>query len=307
MVEHVPLSWKQARERLRGFLEEYMDTSPTPIIKKAYDDTPARSSSIVNLLLEWDLDLYGSILASTAILLIAALAYSDEAISIGNNGDVNSRVHRSELAGAILLLMGCLFNIWVVARRRYSSSRGTDSLKRREIAKFLKALDRLDEDTAEDPSGTPTEDTIDLVGTSLTDIFPVFRVREVTNGNKSRGSWARIPTLLLVEGDFVALQVGDLAPATCISVGISSAVKIDGGERLTLETFGETAESVLETLPKGRTTLPNESDALMKLCNHTQIFKLLESPLKGFLVEPRGKYFHRGKSDISFDMLGTLT
>ena len=265
-----------------------MDTSPTPLIKKAYDDTPIRPPSIVDKLLEWDLDLHGAILASTAILVIAALAYSDED-AFGTDGTVDARIHRSELAGAILLLMGCLFNIWVVSRRRYSSSRGTDSLKRREIAKFLKAMDRLEEDTEYDNPGMPSEDTIDLVGTSLTDIYPVFRVREASDGKTTRGSWARIPTLLLVEGDHIALQVGDIAPTTCISIG-TSAVKINAGERLTLEAFGETPESVLGTLPKGRTTLPKESAAFLKLCNHTEIFRLLESPLKGFLVEPRGKY-----------------
>jgi hypothetical protein len=64
---------------------------------------------------------------------------------------------------------------------------------------------------------------------------------------------------------------------------------VASGERITLETFGETTTSAIGKLPRGRTTLPKDSDELLALSNHIQIFVLLESPLEKFLRAPRGK------------------
>ena len=53
-------------------------------------------------------------------------------------------------------------------------------------------------------------DPIEISGTSLTDIYPVYRVSE--DGD---GAWLKLPSLLLVKGDFIALQLGDTAPGNC--------------------------------------------------------------------------------------------
>jgi len=67
-------------------------------------------------------------------------------------------------------------------------------------------------------------------GTSLNDIYPVYRrsvgAKNSNNDNEETScsyddcaaSWSRIPSLLLVEGDYVALQIGDIVPAECVSV-----------------------------------------------------------------------------------------
>ena len=68
---------------------------------------------------------------------------------------------------------------------------------------------------------------IQLPGTSLTDIYPIYRrmtskpsSHQTLNNAKLNikekaveGEWHRIPKLLLVKGDYIALQVGDTTPA----------------------------------------------------------------------------------------------
>jgi hypothetical protein len=285
--EESPLSWKQARARLRTFLEEYMSTAPTPILKRSEEESEKKGT--LSLWLKWDLDLYiGAFGATLAIVIISGLSLSDREHGtsiLGASAEI--RFYRSHLASSVLLLSGCIFNIWVIARRRYSCSQGSDSLKRREISKFLRAIERQEEDCVHD---TFSEEGLNLAGTSLTDIYPVYRLRQSKDHRILGGSWTRIPTLLLVCGDHIALQTGDIAPAKCRVVeGPMASSTVATGERITLETFGETTTSAIGKLPRGRTTLPKDSDELLALSNHIQIFVLLESPLEKFLRAPRGK------------------
>jgi hypothetical protein len=286
--EESPLSWKQARARLRTFLEEYMSTAPTPLLKRIEKESE-KKNTFLSLWLKWDLDLYiGAFGATLAIVIISGLSLSDREHGTSILGaSAETRFYRSHLAASVLLLSGCIFNIWVVARRRYSCSRGSDSLKRREISKFLRAIERQEQDCEHDAF---SEEGLNLVGSSLTDIYPVYRLRQSKDHRILGGSWTRIPTLLLVRGDHIALQTGDIAPAECRVVeGPMASSTVASGERITLETFGETTTSAIGKLPRGRTTLPKDSDELLALSNHIQIFVLLESPLEKFLRAPRGK------------------
>jgi hypothetical protein len=277
-----PQSWKQARSRLREFLEAYISSSPNVAVRFVPDEIKEKPS-LLSWWLKHDLDLYvGAVGSATAIVVIFCLSLSDQ-----KNGSVDTRVLRSQLSASILLLSGCIFNVWVVYRRRFSCSRGTDSLKRREISRFLKDIER-NEASVDDEAGMGKE--LNLVGTSLTDIYPVYRLRQRKDGTPMGGAWSRIPSLLLVRGDFVALQVGDIAPASCRMVeGAASSITIPGRERITLAHFRATAPSILSKLPRGRTTLKNNSSELLSLCNNMRVFVLLETPLEDFLREPQGK------------------
>lgn len=283
-----PQSWKQARSSLRIFLKEYLNEGPQPFNSIIASETEKRRSILARFV-RWNIDLYlGAFGSSAVILVIVCLSIS------GKEGDESpeGRYLQSQISAAVLLVVGCLFNIWVVRRRSFSDSRGIDSSKRREVSHFLKALEKNEEDCIDDGIvHTAAESGLRLVGTSLTDIYPVYRLREGKDGNHMGGVWSRVPSLLLIRGDYVALQVGDIAPAACrpVAEGDMTHINIAGGERITLSSFGETSASILSSLPRGRSTLQKGSDDLHTLCNDMRVFKLLETPLRSFLREPRGK------------------
>jgi hypothetical protein len=263
---------------------------------------------------KWDLDILGALIVSVAILVIAILSFTS--VIPGDGKDVND-FSRSQLVGAVAIFSGSIVNIWLVARYRYSASHGTESLKRRMVSRFLKELQEQEgrcsssnRKATSDKSvpfesisqllNEPDNNNIDLVGTSLTDVYPVYRLMDsgVVNDRHDdefqvrtcKGSWCRVPTLLLVEGDRIALQIGDSAPAKCRVVeGGKSMTIFESGQEIGLDgSSGESVGSLMGKLSKGRTTLSShDSDGLMRLCNNVRIFEVLETPLESFLREPK--------------------
>ena len=348
------LTWKEARWRLKELLVEYIDGPPPKVLKSAAFPVPTGesaaqsngSSRSLSACMEWwlkhDMDLASALLLSLALLILACFSWitADDLpegdINAGSilNAHAQRRVYHAQLAAAILLVISSLTGIWMVQRRHFACRRDVDSVKRREIQRFLKSMET--NESANDPQqqqqpqsssrlnswlndssyhrtpipnppgpqpnnphstgGTPLK----LQGTSLTDIYPVYRL----SNDQHHGSWTRIPTLLLVQGDYVALQVGDIAPARCKAIhtiGESAtsvmSTEIRGGERITMELIGENKATSGQkaNLPKGRSTLSPDSEQLLTLCNDLRIYLLLESPLYEFLRQSQGKgaiYFH---------------
>lgn len=298
-----PLSWREARQILRKSLEDYV--SDEPIYRRRrqrsrhvsnHQTTTVHDSSngsiVASVALrwrEWDLDVFvGCLGSSIALVILATLAFVDR-----NNDDVNDDGNfapfaRSQLAGSILVLLGCFLNMWLVSRYRYSASQGTDGLKRRIISSFLRQLNDEEEQSLQNTTSTG-DNGIDLVGTSLTDIYPVYRIVSGDDKNlPQHGSWSRLPTLLLVAGDRIALQVGDMAPAKCRVLGRnkSSAVVFETGDKIIHSYVGENTQAAVGKWPRGRTTLPADSDELLQMCNDMRIFEVLETPIEAFLREP---------------------
>ena len=334
-----PLSWREARNRLRQSLENYLQTS----INTVHRSVTNRESThfFFHIWYKWDLDVMCAVAMSVALLAIAILSFTSY-ISDDNNSNSNSRqlvdpFARSQLVGAVLIFSGCIVNIWLVTRSRYSASHGTDSLKRRMISKFLKELQEqegrcnsssrttmgnnknvpFEKNTNQSPPIEPDNNNIDLFGTSLTDTYPVYRLSDngVVDGHDNdnfqdtnticEGSWGRVPTLLLVEGDRIALQVGDSAPAKCRVVeGKKSMTIFESGQEIGLDdSCGESVGSLLGKLSRGRTTLPSrDSDGLLRLCNDVRIFEVLETPLESFLREPQ----HESKKPLLFRQLDAV-
>eukprot|EP00956_Cyclotella_meneghiniana_P024567 scaffold49506_cov36-Cyclotella_meneghiniana.AAC.1 len=131
------------------------------------------------------------------------------------------------------------------------------------------------------------------------DVYSAFRLndtcttRQHTDNNNSRsGQWHRIPSLLLVKGDHIALKIGDTSPAKCTSLpqetgkgkdkNNSSPIIVQTGERLSMETLGTGAKLLSRTGNKSTVTLKSEED-LLTLANGVQVFELLETPLESFL------------------------
>ena len=306
----VALTWTNARSILRELLVEYIEEPSPQVVTKpskalTVDTKPSMWSKLINWWLRNDVDLYGgAFLLSLGLLVLACLAW----VSSANEGSTllnaaaDHRVYMSQLSAAVLLAFNTMASIWMVRRRQFACTSDVDSVKRREIKRFLKSMEwqdlvgkREDVDNSSRRSSGSAQpgwkfETIKLPGTSLTDIYPVYRL----GSEGGKGSWSRLPTLLLVKGDYVALQVGDIAPAKCAVISQSGASAgdnnvrfIGGGERITLESFSGSKPTA--TLPKGRTTLPIGSDKLLELCNSLRVFMLLESPLYNFLRLPLGR------------------
>lgn len=316
------LTWKAARLILRQILVEYLDGPPPKIVsidEVSGEDNASILMACMDFWLRNDLDLYvGALALSVALLVLAVFAHveSDEDGNSFMNAAADASIYHSQLAASIFLVISCMAGSWMVRRRQFACSRDVDSVKRREIKRFLRSMERkVDEkpgknsnhagtdgtDIADDasslrrnpPIATPGSeevntgvevDPLNLPGTSLTGIYNVNRVSE----EGGPGQWSRIPTGLLVKGDLVALSIGDMAPSKCRVVNGSSSETsvVEGSERVSLE-YLQNQPTI--AVPKGRTTLPPGSRKLLELCNSTHIFELLESPLEGFLRRPLSK------------------
>lgn len=306
--DNSPLTWREARHRLRSFLAEYATETPPTEVKKRESiviNTEPESKNrmclrILECWLDWDLDVYiGAFGSSLAILIITALAYARS--GLGNSSSetesqngLNEDNLQLQFAAGVLVFAGSLINLWLIHRRRYSNHQGNDSLKRREISRFLKEIEKQEEErlTRQDERDDVDiqEHPLELDGTALAGVYPVYRRRYRFGAKSEAGSWCRIPTLLLVKGDHIALQIGDISPAECKLIEEHKIpVRLEVGELITLATFKETSNLTTGKWPRGRTTLPKDSDKLLTLCNNMRIFEVLETPLEGFLKQPLGK------------------
>ena len=290
-----PLSWDEARAALRDVMEKYMAT-PLPVVKAKTAAIPT-THKWWECLFRWDVDLYAGAAVSAALLGLSVASLATRKHGDGHtvlNASASVLIYRAQLAGSALLLAGSFFCIFLVKRRQYTFAHDSDVSKRRTIAKFLRATrDYNEADTNErnngGESGRPKVEKEQLhhSGTSRTGIYPVFRRSE-----QQDVLWYSIPTLLLVRGDFIALQVGDVAPARCklINPNSSTACFIEGGESITVESFGDLwGLSPSIKFSPGKTTIPADSRELLDLCNHMSVFVLDETPLESFLRLPNGK------------------
>lgn len=325
------LSWDEARIRLRKVLEEFLDESGSNRRVRDQDPTNNFASStnhsssriaVRRLSFAWcvqhDLDLYLGALSMSIVLLVLSCFSLTARRQSGDNASTTSPLHpsaslgvyRSQVAGSVLLTVGSLLSLWMVRRRRFLCLNDSDNAKRREVLRFLRNFDHetIEQLPTARRSSHPSEHSIsspedkfkyktDLPGTSLTDIYPVYRHCSSDNSN-SNGSWSRIPSLLLVEGDLVALQVGDSTPADCQlvasvskkepSAAVSACFK--AGQAISLDSVGRTSSQVVSHLPGGRITIPDASDHLLTLCNHINIYRVTSTPMRDFVRHPAGTW-----------------
>eukprot|EP00979_Chaetoceros_neogracilis_P009526 scaffold2170_cov265-Chaetoceros_neogracile.AAC.1 len=189
-----PLSWHDARSVMRDVLNRYMDSSDSD---DAYDYHGKRK---------------------------------EKQFQNKSNGNISKasmtakNLYFSHITASLLFLFGSIVSVWLLHRRRFTSARGTEAKKRNTIASFLPLLDEMQSHSDGSTSNLTAgyEDLKEaLPGTSLTDIYPVYRLSSAGNG---KGRWHKVPSLLLVKGDFIALQLGDIAPAECKLIATGSKV-----------------------------------------------------------------------------------
>ena len=341
-----PLSWHDARSVMREVLNRYMDSSHS---NDDHDENESERQSAISLLQKIDifwfgynLDCYlGSILVSMALLVLSTILYIQERNAqknsigiISEESVVKRRLYVSHITASVLLLFSSILSVWLVHRRRLTSVRGAETKKRNTIASFLPLLDEMLSHSKGSTSVLPMghEDLMEILpGSSLTDIYPVYRLS--SEGDGKEGQWHKVPSLLIVEGDFIALQLGDIAPVDCkLATGSkmgttqSSSLKIMsapnlkamgaavGSQRapkLPKEPFVIKAGDRVE-LPKnsraenkpnmqvcdplflpGKSKLTENSRKLSHLTNRAKVFQVLESPIARYLRKSLGTFCSR--------------
>lgn len=323
-----PLSWCEARARLRELLEKYLSefniSSRKVNLNMQADSrssatettTTATATTAENPFLSWwilgDLDLYaGSLPLSIALLILACISLHERRHDDGMTGlnpEAKIAIYRGELAASVLLVVGSIVSLWMVRRRRFLCNNDGENAKRREILRFLRTVAASDKGKGDKDSvrniaasgmGFGDSMGVSVAGTALTDIYPVYR--QSGSEENALASWARTPSLLLVAGDYIALQVGDIAPASCALVDPSSSTAVStiaSGDRIELSSFGNTLAGVMNQLPRGRSTLPMDSDHLLTLCNKMRVFRVQKAPLDDFIHRSQGKSVHTRKHSL---------
>jgi hypothetical protein len=289
-----PLSWEEARLILRTSLEDYLDRPPRPRRVES-DASLSKRASILSRCIHVDLDLYAGTFLSITLLVLVSLSLLDR-----SKWTTTSRSDSAERTGlglahlvfASLMVITSLCGVWMVRRHRFLCLNDSDHAMRRDIRAFLRIHAEDSETTGCTKSMEGSERSKRLgpftTLTAQTEVFPVYRRHEST------ASWHKLPSLLLVEGDWIALQIGDIAPAACHSevvdgTGQNRTVRAQAGERLSISTFGITPDHATMHLPRGRSTLTSDStDSVLSLCNNMKIFTLDETPLLTSLNQQHG-------------------
>jgi hypothetical protein len=306
--EPIPLSWQHARQSIRNTLEGYLREQ-----RPNSSQVAKPNEKYLSRWIRCDLDLYAGALPLSVALLILSVVSLLSRLGVVSNTTLKASasvpLYQAQVAASVLLLVGSGVSLWMLRMHNFLWINDTDNAKRREIRNFLRRLDRFqqrvaDEVTESSNTGFKPDDTnishpsevitpdnaiLNIDGTSLTDIYPVYR--RTSNSEIAPAAWSRVPSLLLVKGDFVSLQIGDTAPAACQMTGKSAngkPVRVQAGDHITLQLAGETAENVISQLPQGRTTLPSDSAHLLTHCNGMRVFIVLETPIDQFIHRPAG-------------------
>jgi len=276
MAESVPLSWKEARTRLIELLQKYVSDPPPPRRDVSIGDE--------GILISWiqkDLDIYAGALCVVALFVLSSLAFAGHIRASMTRG-----VYLSQIWAAIFLAIASSLSLWMVRRRTYQRANDTDASQRREILRYLRAVEKFDKSDNQTQQSQAVRH--EAVGNSLNDdVFPVYRRDE-----EGLCHWTGVPSLLLVRGDYIALQLGDLAPANVVMIenGERTSLQLVPGECFTLGASSQSEiEEAMKTLPKGCTTISDKSSDILKLCNQKRIFLILETPLESFIYRRCGK------------------
>jgi len=346
--QQLPLSWSEARSRLRLTLEGW--NSERKRQQRENNGGDVKTDDVVGgggtaSPSCWVDDPDMMFLAIPLSFLFVALSFALPT----SNSDYDSSFRGRQRAAALLFLVSSATSAWI-ARRRRKVSRETDgSIERRRcVSAFLDGMKssrggRLCGSSEQQTSGgggqprkQGSQRTIDprhewcnvdtIPRKNVEDVYSTYRLIDCASegGDESsndgrgdgcqgrgQGHWHRIPSLLLVKGDFVALKVGDTAPTKCKVVKTSNEKNdsdnddgnpvIEAGERLTVDSLTPSVRDTLtlsrtsaknkksSLLPPGRSTLKYHSEEMLLLANGVRIFVLLETPLDSFLRKEDGE------------------
>jgi hypothetical protein len=283
------LSWKDARRKLRSIVEDFLSK---PLINDCRKKE--REVNCKEKWFEYSMDFYcGSFLVVFATLTFSYISYIGE-VRTNSNGDRKILIYRCQVASATIMMVGSIVSAYLTWRRRQFFNEDVNESQRKAILKYI-ASEEKHESSKRTSSGNQnfksTTSSSHLSGTSLTDIYPVYRT-----SSAGSGAWYNLSALLLVRGDYVALQIGDIAPAHCQS--LQNGLLLRQGERIVVHSENDDHVSI----PNGRVTVPPLSPSLLSLCNSMQIYVVLTAPIEAFLRRPcprhRSPQVHRQLQDM---------
>lgn len=321
----IPLDWVKVRNDL---LHEILSYKEEKKRKKYFRRRNVPSSININIQIKKNLDVYLSLALSLALGSLGLLMWKD-----------GSFTSESLIAGFFASVVSISSIFISLKQRGYDGEQSAgekeeernrigDMMMQNTLDDFASFLSELlskqqneGEDSRKNNNSHDDEIKIKLSGTSLTDIYPVFRTQQQQNkcsknsdeNEDTDDEWHRVPKLLLVKGDYIALQVGDVAPATVTSI-ISPNISISSGERVSTAIADHISNlSPITTPPLSPTsshhstderTIPEGSIDLLNYCNHVNIFILQETPLVEFLKRP--SLSHSKKSPQIHRQIGVL-
>jgi hypothetical protein len=270
-----PLSWNEARSSLRSTLEfwnkQQQKRSEAHTTRKSY-----------RFFITENLDM--------ALAVLLCIVFVILSFTLPMHENLPRSFTTMQRIASILFLASSLTSAAIMNRRAKVIERDQSIERRRCVTAFLKEMevhsDEISLSTRDERNTGAGKDEhhVTAVGDVITrknveDVYSTFRydnTNEVMN-NIRYGQWHRIPSLLLVKGDHIALKVGDTCPAKCRLVnGKENSLVISAGERLTIELIGTHL-----ALPPGKSTV--KGGELLMLANRVQVFELTETPLDSFL------------------------
>jgi len=252
VVGYLPLTWNESRSRLRHTLIKWNNERRK--IKQSNNDdinraNPPNSDVLTEQTtsrLQWisnisravdDPDMICMTIPLSLIFVILSFALQPYP-STTTSATSKHMIHIMQQAASLLFLISSLISIWITRRRRKISNDIDKSIERRRCVKaFLEGMkcrenechkENSSEEGTQQQQAMPNMNIDTIPRKNVEDVYSTYRVNvnhhycQNTNENEKEvdssspvGYWHRIPTLLLVKGDFIALKVGDTIPAKC--------------------------------------------------------------------------------------------
>ena len=238
-----PLSWREARARMREILQQYINdrsflrnistatANPTSAAASQSEVNHGegfltKSCGFLSWLSSYDLDCYcGSVLCSVVLLIMSSSFFALVQRQKHNNNttahvEYSLSIHRSYMISSIIFTFTSILSLWSIRRRKQTSILEINLKRRKNVSLLIQELNSLErahdqQEQEQSPSLHNYNNRIPGQN-ALSDVYLVYRLSPSTSGKRrDKGQWHRIPSLLLVEGDFIALQTGDIAPADC--------------------------------------------------------------------------------------------
>lgn len=281
-----PLTWHGARSQLKELIEAYLRDEESQGLQRGRTVAIIKSTNVkecINWSVDENLDVY---LGAAGVLV--SLVVTIVTLFVGHSVEKNAP-SQAETIGSVVLQTILLANLWILYRLSHSELQESHRLKRREASNFLRRLELEEIESSTvvgESSNYPREPPV-VPGTSLTGMYPVLRRK---HSAAKHGSWSRVPVPLLVSGDVIALQVGDVIPADCKPVESNTTdSQFKAGEKVTSTLLKEVDLFSIGNLPHGRTTLEKDSEKLLNLCHNMTVFVVVQPPIVTLLSHQVGK------------------
>ncbi|EWM29284.1 hypothetical protein Naga_100029g7 [Nannochloropsis gaditana] len=271
------LDWSTARQRICQVCD---DATSAEILR-------LRQGSLNFIFVAKDALLSQGALLGCVTVLVIGEALEEHSHDDSGNGEVAKWIYRG------ILVVNVILNVWIVAARQICQQRELLGRVRESVETYRESvLTAADDEYA----SVRRHHAILKQGSPMLSIYPVFRDNQ----------WQRVPGLLLVEEDIIALCAGDSTPAEVEELDLESTEKREHHSRNVEEgphhpfLASTPAQGKPEVLPAGskvgmrpdrqtsflrKSALSPVSQRLLVLCRDMRCFRLRATPMKAFLEE----------------------